>query len=83
MTYDIEPLDIPVEEFIKNNLTPFNLSAANLKYATGSEYTSKWFFKYSSKYPELTSLLDSICELNEENFEDFDKILDIFSDRLV
>ncbi len=74
LTYDIESLDIPVEEFIKNNLTPFNLSAANLKYATGSEYTSKWFFKYSSKYPELTSLIDGICELNEENFEDFDKI---------
>lgn len=78
LTYDIEPLDIPVEEFIKNNLTPFNLSAANLKYATGSEYTSKWFFKYSSKYPELTSLIDSICELNEENFEDFDKITSDF-----
>ncbi len=78
LTYDIESLDIPVEEFIKNNLTPFNLSAANLKYATGSEYTSKWFFKYSSKYPELTSLIDGICELNEENFEDFDKITSDF-----
>lgn len=78
LTYDIEPLDISVEEFMKNNLTPFNLSNANLKYATGSEYTSKWFFKYSSKYPELTDLIDKICKLKEENFEDFDKITSDF-----
>lgn len=78
LTYDIEPLDIPVEEFIKNNLTPFNLSNANLKYATGSEYTSKWFFKYSSKYPELMDLIDKICMLKEENFEDFDKLTSDF-----
>ncbi len=78
LTYDIEPLELSIEEYMKKNLTPFNLSPADIKRATGSEYTSKWFFNYSSKYPELARLIDSICALDEEHFEDFDKITSDF-----
>jgi len=78
LTYDIEPLDVSVEDFLKQNLTPFKLPPANLKQATGSEYTSKWFFNYSEKYPELIDLIGKICALKQENFEDFDNIVSDF-----
>ena len=78
LTYDIEPLDVSVEDFLKQNLTPFKLPPANLKQATGSEYTSKWFFNYSEKYPELVDLIGKICALKQENFEDFDNIVSDF-----
>ncbi len=78
LTYDIEPLNVPLKEFMEQGLTPFNLSPADLRRATGSEYTSKWFFNYSSKYPELVKLIDDICALEEENFRDFDKITSDF-----
>ena len=78
LTCDIEPLEVSIEDYLMQNLTPFELPPANLKQATGSEYTSKWFFNYSEKYPELVNLIAEICALKQENFDDFDDIVSTF-----
>jgi len=79
LTYDIEPLAVDIEEYMKKDLKPFKVSSKELESVIESEFTEKWFFSYSSKHPELTGLIDKICTLKFEDYEKFDKIVSDFT----
>lgn len=81
LTYDIEPLDTPIEEIIKSELIKTNVNEIDLKRAINSEYGSRWFFSYSRKYPDFIKLIDNICLLNENEFENFDKMTKAFIEK--
>lgn len=78
LTYDIEPLEVEIEEYMQKNLKTFNVDKSDLKRAIDSEFASKWFFTYSPKYSEFTTLIDNICTLKAENYDKFEHIVSTF-----
>lgn len=78
LTYDIEPLNESIEDYMKKDLKVRTVNIADLKKAIDSEFASKWFFDYLPKYPQVTKLIDQICSLEQESYENFNDIVTKF-----
>ena len=63
---------------MQKNLKTFNVDNSDLKRVIDSEFASKWFFTYSPKYSEFTTLIDNICTLKAENYDKFEHIVSTF-----
>lgn len=75
LTYDINTLETGVADFMKADLEGNDaFTKFDLRRLINSEYASKWFFTYSKRYPEYIGLIDKICALSEDKYDEFNSI---------
>lgn len=77
LMYDIEPLDIPIEDYMCSNLCAEpELSKGDIKRALNSEYGEKWFFTINKeKHPELFKLVNEIMSFGAEDFKETENLV--------